>query len=339
MSDFDVHVPKSLIEAPFPDWVKLVWMRIRGYQGRNDWANCFQKTIAEDLDKDAGNVSVAIQVLEAFGWIERDGRRMRCKTGAGSKEAIEEILPIEKPSQRVQEVIEIVCDTIGIGEDTIYVSDPIGLSPIKIGLLPTGIGEDTTEIGLSPIPTESQLIKLTIKANLEREPGNSDESPDPPDDDQGDKPLEYPPDSWQRKWAARALTRFEKCDALSQAVDRIIGDKGREYVIQDWADTLRLCVEQDGYEKDEIGNMIGWLFEEDDFWIGKGLRSLSAIRSKKPGEDERKIDKIHGQWKAWRNNGRASKAKRKRDRTSGSGRGGAGGDGQAVKYDDGVEFE
>lgn len=298
MRSFDVHVPCSLIESPFPDWIKIVWMRIRGYQGQNEWASCFLKTVAQDIDKDPGNVSVAVQVLEKFGWIERNGRKIRCKTGASTEEEIREYLPVFMPSKKVANVIEIVCDTTGIGQDTTEVdANTIGLSPIIVGLSPTSIGEDTTGIGLSPIRTESQQLKPTVKANNNKENGDSCDSPSTQQDSSDDS-LQYEVGSWQRKYARAALNQFQERDALSNAIHRQIKSEGREYVLQQWADTLRLCVEQDGYSQEEIRQILRWLFKSDDFWIGRGLRSLGAIRNKKSGDTERKIDKIHGQWKS-----------------------------------------
>src|SRR5690606_31055023 len=76
--DFIPRFPDPLMASALPDWCKLIWLAIRKVQGANVWAFAHFGTYAEMCGKHPTQGSQAIKILVEHGWLERDGKRVRC---------------------------------------------------------------------------------------------------------------------------------------------------------------------------------------------------------------------------------------------------------------------
>jgi len=86
-NDFEIRVPMQLLTAKIPAWVKLVWIAIRSFQGRNSYCFASLKTIGERVPNERGNpldkgqVSRAVKRLVDTGFLQVDGRKkLKCTT-------------------------------------------------------------------------------------------------------------------------------------------------------------------------------------------------------------------------------------------------------------------
>lgn len=85
----DVCVPASLLMAPLPSWVKMVWMSIRQHQGRGDSCTASYAEIGElcinsnGNPTDKSNVGKAVQMLMEEGLLYRkNDAEMVCTGGS-----------------------------------------------------------------------------------------------------------------------------------------------------------------------------------------------------------------------------------------------------------------
>lgn len=94
-------------------------------------------------------------------------------------------------------------------------------------------------------------------------------------------------DRWadqQDRWEYIAATDYAN-KALERGAyteQQLSGKRGKA-LIADWADTIRLLIEKDGYTKQQFREWYVW-FHADSWWLETGnLISLSALRRKKDG--------------------------------------------------------
>ena len=79
--DIEIRVPIALIKAHLPAWVKLIWIAIRGFQGRNNSAWASAETIGNEIISERGTpmkrqqVHRGIKALEEAGFLVVNGRK------------------------------------------------------------------------------------------------------------------------------------------------------------------------------------------------------------------------------------------------------------------------
>ena len=72
-NEVEIRVPIGLLEAELPAWVKLVWIAIRGFQGRNNSAWASPKTIGEQIKNEKGNHMKREQVYRGINKLVEKG--------------------------------------------------------------------------------------------------------------------------------------------------------------------------------------------------------------------------------------------------------------------------
>lgn len=91
---------------------------------------------------------------------------------------------------------------------------------------------------------------------------------------------EYHPGDWRWEAGLYVLNQLQAHDMLNTHYHRRLRDGCREgQIASEWGDTFRLLVEQDGWQREEIGVAMRWLFETDNWWRrNRTIQSAAALR-------------------------------------------------------------
>ncbi len=74
-----ISVSSTILQAALTPTEKLVYIAIKSRQGKGDgWCFATRQTLADDLASSKSSVKRSIKTLFKQGWIEADGRRLRC---------------------------------------------------------------------------------------------------------------------------------------------------------------------------------------------------------------------------------------------------------------------
>ena len=74
-----ISVSSTILQAALTPTEKLVYIAIKSRQGKGDgWCFATRQTLADDLASSKSSVNRSIKALLKQGWIEADGRRLRC---------------------------------------------------------------------------------------------------------------------------------------------------------------------------------------------------------------------------------------------------------------------
>ena len=104
---------------------------------------------------------------------------------------------------------------------------------------------------------------------------------------------EYHPGDWRWEAGRYVLRQLRDHDMLNTHYRRRLSDGERPgKIASEWADTFRLLHEQDGWNREEIGITMQWLFETENWWRqNRTVQSAGSLR-KKGGDGTTKFDKI-----------------------------------------------
>lgn len=95
------------------------------------------------------------------------------------------------------------------------------------------------------------------------------------------------------------LDRLDSLGALSGVVRKQVKRRGREGIVQEWADVFRLLQEQDGWSQEQITETMKWLLQADNKWIqNRWIQSAVTLRVRTQGGDKTRFEAIYNQAKA-----------------------------------------
>ena len=141
----EIRVPSSLIQSHLPAWVKLVWIVIRGFQGRGEYCFASFKTIGEEIKNERGNSMDKGQVSRAVSMLKNEGLLV----SIGSRK-----IACSLPENVDQE------STIEEAEALIRSQRSLIRSQRKVDQESTVVDQEST-------PSENQQLKPTFKTNKE----------------------------------------------------------------------------------------------------------------------------------------------------------------------------
>lgn len=146
-AEHEIRVPSALLNAegttPAERWV---WVAIRSRQGNGPWCLASHETLADDVGSERSRVSKTIAKLRRLGWLETDGRKIRCTTPDNCGESPQ----YDSPQQP-----ENGGDSPQLEGDEMWRTATADVANCH------------TECGDSPQPSKSQTLKPNIKTEEE----------------------------------------------------------------------------------------------------------------------------------------------------------------------------
>lgn len=270
MSRFEVRVPESLLLAPLPPWVKMIWISIRSYQGNGDTCRASYDAIGEratmrdDRPTPRYQVSKAVKMLECVtlgsgrkvAFLARGrGRELRCITPEiVAEDATSEqfYTPPKVAEDATLAPAKVAEDATIVAQDATF--DPTPEAP-KVAQDATAVAEDATIVAQDATPSKSQL-KPKEKANKRA------------------RIPEFDADSWQMVYGTTAFDRLQALGKLPSSLAR-----NRERTIAIFAYEFDKLHRLDKHTTETIAEVTGWLFREDSWWMRtNNFRSVTKYR-------------------------------------------------------------
>jgi len=110
---------------------------------------------------------------------------------------------------------------------------------------------------------------------------------------------DYHPGDWRWEAGNYVLGKLQTHDLLNTHYRRRLSGsvEGRPdwregKIASEWADTFRLLVEQDGWQREEVAITMQWLFETDNWWRKNRVVQSAAALRKTDDDGTTKFDKI-----------------------------------------------
>lgn len=108
---------------------------------------------------------------------------------------------------------------------------------------------------------------------------------------------EWTEGDWQYRYAQRW---WEWMDDLGNGRINYTWRKKKEDLMQKWADAFDWCIRNGGVTKDELDDIIHWLFHVDDFWIPEGALVAPTKFKKKNGQDQWRLHEWKTKMQVWK---------------------------------------
>lgn len=234
-----------------------------------------QGEIAQARGVERGTVAKQMSTLAGRGWIEKVGSAWRITPS--EKEVHEEDAQSTYSRKSKQGVESVNTPEKGFPSPPfVFPQERISFNPLS----PSHLSPSQREGESSDSPSWWRSVLGLIWA--------AETLPD-------DHPArwEYHPGDWRWEAGRYVLRQLRDHDMLNTHYRRRLSDGAKPgKIASEWADTFRLLHEQDGWQREEIGITMKWLFETDNWWRqNRTIQSAGSLR-KKGDDGTTKFDKI-----------------------------------------------
>lgn len=246
----EIRVPVELLGANLTRLEQMVYIAIRSCQGANEWTWASQRHIAGLLGTSRARISKAVSRLNDRGWIERDGKNMRC--------LVPELTRTDLTTKRA--------------DPATNVTNPARADPAtSVAQTATERADPATGCADSASPSENQQLKPTPKTNTERESTALSEK------DAMDPNLKHPAVGIYRS-VIKLTPNEEQRKLIARSVD-----PGSTPQLDAWKGELKRTL-QHGWRKQ---NVAGILTRTSEALVAENEKPLTLPDELKPSENGR----------------------------------------------------